>query len=709
MSSILTRVAASDPVVTPLAPSAADFTMPPEAVAAAAQGIATAFTVDFDSGRVWGHVAPKSRCLLDGSTECWTIPEDDDLAMAHQGQVELADGSRMACGVIPMDTNHAPSHLPGEAAIDFMAHSGVQLAIVRYGMDQVGIYAAGVLAPGVTYGQAVRANAAAQSGDWRALFQQVKDQGRYRFTGSVCVNLPGLPLDGHVAGGTPERLLARAASVSGEQVMLVGWTPARTAAGADTNHSKAVEAFMAESKRLTEQVAAERERIAQKYAALLKNLGGVKVERGKTNRTTARTKIRAQRSVELKALREKTKAQRLALAERRKSAVEQLRAKQRTEREQFTDKVRAERQRLTEGGQSEQGQVMEGFRNRAKALQKRFEDLREQIREEFADRSDAIKDLDADARPEARAALNDAKRKKSAELRDRYTAEREQLAAERAKALEEFRKQKRAERNDLTDRQRAEREKAKQGAATMPETITTTDIRPGQAVTLLDGTIARVASVADFDGATVLVTDDGRVIDEFDVDDEAKTAACLYRLTAAPRIDREAEVTWAGGRGVAGSVHKTADGQEMVEVRRIDDAGNIAGWEDAVLVPVVEARVTGRRLEYAGHEDGDGVELEGGDRLIDPQGPAATPAQVASASCGCGGKVAAIEPPGNGMPMIEEPSGQLALERIDALEQQLADLAAKVDVLAKAKQEADISALDSQVASLRQALTDVGA
>ena len=34
----------------------------------------------------------------------------------------------------------------------------------------------------------------------------------------------------------------------------------------------------------------------------------------------------------------------------------------------------------------------------------------------------------------------------------------------------------------------------------MPE-ITTTDIRPGQAVTLLDGTIARVASLADFDGA----------------------------------------------------------------------------------------------------------------------------------------------------------------------------------------------------------------
>lgn len=234
----------------------------------------------------------------------------------------------------------------------------------------------------------------------------------------------------------------------------------------------------------------------------------------------------------------------------------------------------------------------------------------------------------------------------------------------------------------------------------MPTTITS-DIRPGQTVTLLDGTIARVASLADMDGVTMLVTDDGRVVDEFDVDDEAKTAAALYRLTAAPRIPYEAEVTWAGGRGVSGQIHKTDDGQEMVEVRRIDDAGNIASYADAVLVPVVEVRPTGRRLEYAGHEDGDGVELYGGDRLIDPQGPAATPAQVASASCACGGKVAMMEPPGNGMPTVDEPSGQLALERIDALEQQIADLEAKFDVLAKAKQEADIKALDSVIASLR--------
>lgn len=703
MPSILTRVAATDLIPAILAPTRADFDLPPDVAKAAESGIPTPFTIDYQRNVAYGIVAPKGRCLLDGSAGCWTIPgpDEDDLSMSMNGTAELADGSKVAVGVIPFDLNHAGATLTGEQAIDVMANTGVQFARVRYFHTPAGIAAAGPILPGVTYGQAIRVEAAAQSGDWRALFQNIKDEGgRYRFTGSIAVNVGGLP--------TSDQYIPGIAAAASADVMMVGWTPARTAAGTDTNHSKAVEQFMAESKRLTEQVAAERERIGQKYSALLKNLSGVKVERGKQNRTTARAKIRQQRSAELKALREKTKAQRQSLAERRKAAVEELRKKQRTEREQFTDKVRAERQRLTEGGQSEQGQVMEGFRNRAKALQKRFEDLREQIRQEFADRSDAIKDMDADARPEARAALAEARRKKSAELRDRYTAEREALGRERAKALDEFRKQKRQERNDLTDRQRAEREKAKQGAAIMPTTITS-DIRPGQTVTLLDGTIARVASLADMDGVTMLVTDDGRVVDEFDVDDEAKTAGCLYRLTAAPRIPYEAEVTWAGGRGVAGSMHKTDDGQEMVEVRRIDDAGNIARWDEAVLVPVVEVRATGRRLEYAGHEDGDGVELEGGDRLIDPQGPAATPAQVASASCGCGGKVASVEPPGNGVPSIEEPSGQLALERIDALEQQIADLAAKVDVLAKAKQEADISALDAQVAALRTVLTDVGA
>ena len=80
-------------------------------------------------------------------------------------------------------------------------------------------------------------------------------------------------------------------------VMMVGWTPARTAAGTDTNHSKAVEQFMAESKRLTEQVAAERERIGQKYSALLKNLSGVKVERGKSVKVQARLAMTTQRTV----------------------------------------------------------------------------------------------------------------------------------------------------------------------------------------------------------------------------------------------------------------------------------------------------------------------------------------------------------------------------------------------------------------------------
>ena len=142
----LNDVVATEPIPVPLAPPAEWFTPPPEMAARAAQGLPTKLQVVLDgpnAGHVFGHVAPRGQCILDGRPGCWSIPESDDLHWSMQGVTELADGSMLETGVIPMDCNHAPANGGAAEAIDFMANSGVQLARVRYAWDQVGITACG--------------------------------------------------------------------------------------------------------------------------------------------------------------------------------------------------------------------------------------------------------------------------------------------------------------------------------------------------------------------------------------------------------------------------------------------------------------------------------------------------------------------------------------------------------------------------------------
>lgn len=714
MPSILATVDADDVMPVPLAPVAADFRMPPEAVAAAAAGIATPFTVDFERGVAWGHVAPWDRCLLDGSGQCWTPPQDDDLSLSMQGVTELADGTRIACGVIPMDMNHASIRLTGDEAIDVMANTSVQFARVVYGKDQVGIWAAGPIVPGVTYGQAVRVAAAAQSGDWRAVFHRIIDEsGRFRFTGSIAVNIGGLPLDRAAAVAANPGLLARAASAGpgafvasmvGGRLEL-GW--AHTAAGTRT---KEAEQFLAESKALTEKVKADRERIYAKYESLLRGVSGVKTERGKSVRTERRAEVRKQRSAELQSLREKTKADRATLAAKRKTAIEELRKRQRSEREAFTDKVRGERKTLTEGGADAQGQIMEGFRSKSKALSKRFASIRDQIAAEFRDRSEQIADLDPDARPEARRALADARKSKMGELRDRFTAERERLQAEKSAALEKFRVQKRKERADLSDRQRAEREKAKTGAMSMGDDGTFEYVA-GQAVVLLDGSMARVASTGTWLGEDVIVTDAGDVVSLDEIDTDAKVAASLYRLTTGPQLPHHAEVTYRGGTGLVCSFGKSPEGVALVTVRSILPDGTVAPYGEEVTLPLADCVATGRVAEYVGYEDSEGrSDFDSPDRIVD-SGPAASPSaavRVASADCGCGGaKTAAESVPGNVVPPVEDPTAQIAMDEVEALKARIAELEAKIDVLARSNQEKELADLEGKMAALASHRVDL--
>ena len=91
MPSILTRVAATDPIPAIIAPTRADFELPPDVAKAAEAGIPTPFTIDYNRNVAYGIVAPKGRCLLDGSAGCWTLPgpDEDGVAQVLAGVFDL--------------------------------------------------------------------------------------------------------------------------------------------------------------------------------------------------------------------------------------------------------------------------------------------------------------------------------------------------------------------------------------------------------------------------------------------------------------------------------------------------------------------------------------------------------------------------------------------------------------------------------------------
>lgn len=227
-------------VPAPLAAPTAWFGPPSIMTARGAAGVPTKLNLVLEgpeTARVYGDVAPLGQCILDGRPGCWSVPgpSEDDLSYSMQGVYTTDEGDEIPVGIIPMDLNHAPGDGTATEAVDFMANTGVQLAIVRYLYTPWSIAACGVLAPGVTWGQAVRARAAAQSGDWRALLTEIHfDDGRpstFRFTGSIAVNLPGFPLAARAAAAADRPWVGRAIIIQQEvhTVPETTITPTRTA------------------------------------------------------------------------------------------------------------------------------------------------------------------------------------------------------------------------------------------------------------------------------------------------------------------------------------------------------------------------------------------------------------------------------------------------------------------------------------------------
>jgi len=141
-------------------------------------------------GQVYGHLAAWDECHRDVSQRsCVLAPKSrKGYAPFHLGHVFVANGDRLAVGKIVMDTRHADINLGYSAAAIHYDHTGDEVAIVRAGEDEFGIWVAGSMVPDSTPAKAAKLRRSPLSGDWRAV------EGHLELTAALAVNVPAFPV-----------------------------------------------------------------------------------------------------------------------------------------------------------------------------------------------------------------------------------------------------------------------------------------------------------------------------------------------------------------------------------------------------------------------------------------------------------------------------------------------------------------------------------
>lgn len=149
----------------------------------------TPLTVD-DDGRVYGHLAAWNECHRDVSQRaCVLAPHSKlDYKPFHLGQVRTAEGERIKVGKIVQDTRHAGINLGYMAAAIHYDDTGDEVALVRAGEDQFGIWVAGAVVPEATPRKVAKLRRSPLSGDWRAV------EGNLELTAALAVNVPAFPV-----------------------------------------------------------------------------------------------------------------------------------------------------------------------------------------------------------------------------------------------------------------------------------------------------------------------------------------------------------------------------------------------------------------------------------------------------------------------------------------------------------------------------------
>lgn len=157
----------------------------------------TPLTVD-DAGRVYGHLAAWGTCHVGCAGKCVTPPTTrSSYKYFHRGRIDTTEGS-VDVGLLTMDTGHAQLGIGRGAALAHYDNTGTQIAVIRCGEDQFGIWVSGQLVPGVTDEQVDVLRRSSVSGDWRGI------DGNRELVAALVVNVPGFPIP------TTEALVASA-------------------------------------------------------------------------------------------------------------------------------------------------------------------------------------------------------------------------------------------------------------------------------------------------------------------------------------------------------------------------------------------------------------------------------------------------------------------------------------------------------------------
>ncbi len=158
-----------------------------------------------DQGRVYGHAAQWGECHVGFDDICVSPPFEDNHPHFMTGEVVCDDDTHVAVGQITIGTGHAPLSYRASRAVEHYDNTGVVVADVAVGNDDVGIWVAGAVRPHAEVSRVHDLRASGRvSGDWRRI------GGELRLVGLLGVNVAGFPLNtrARVASGVAQSLVA---------------------------------------------------------------------------------------------------------------------------------------------------------------------------------------------------------------------------------------------------------------------------------------------------------------------------------------------------------------------------------------------------------------------------------------------------------------------------------------------------------------------
>lgn len=141
-------------------------------------------------GRVYGHLAAWNECHRDvAMRECVMAPKSQlGYAPFHLGSTLTAEGELIDTGKIVMDTRHANINLGYAATAIHYDNTGDEIATIRCGEDEFGIWFAGAVVPEATPSKIAKLRRSPLSGDWR------RERGSLELTAALAVNAPAFPV-----------------------------------------------------------------------------------------------------------------------------------------------------------------------------------------------------------------------------------------------------------------------------------------------------------------------------------------------------------------------------------------------------------------------------------------------------------------------------------------------------------------------------------